>query len=362
MKPIISVIVPVYNVEKYLTRCIESLINQTLNFIEIILVDDGSSDKSAEICDEFACKDNRIKVIHKKNGGLGMARNSGLDVAKGEYVSFIDSDDYIDHTMYQTMYEEMKRTDSDTCYCYFMRRSFGGNLEKEKMYLEKKTYEKIDKINEILLEMLGAPASHSKDVVFNMSVCKGLFSRSIIEDNKIIFESERNLICEDLIFDLEYLQLSKRVSIVNKALYYYCENAGSLTHKYYQKRFEKEKELYRELVYRFNKLCSIEIDIERLNKFFLGRTRICIMDEILYNENVGLKDILKNIKTIVNDPILEKVFESYPYKKNLLKQRVFNFCLKSKIVFIIYVMAKIQCRYKLRKSFKRLPVLDGRQN
>lgn len=92
---LVSIVVPVYNVEKYLNRCISSIVNQTYENIEIILVDDGSKDNSGEICDEWAEKDTRIKVIHKSNGGLSSARNAGASVAQGEYISFIDSDDYI---------------------------------------------------------------------------------------------------------------------------------------------------------------------------------------------------------------------------------------------------------------------------
>lgn len=94
--PKVSIIVPIYNVEKYLDRCMASLLNQTLEDIEIIMVDDGSPDRCPKMCDEYAKKDSRVKVVHKKNGGLGYARNSGLDVATGEYVAFVDSDDYVD--------------------------------------------------------------------------------------------------------------------------------------------------------------------------------------------------------------------------------------------------------------------------
>ena len=104
MDKLISVIVPIYNVEKYLTKCIESIINQTYKNLEIILVDDGSPDKSPIICDEYAKKDNRIKVIHKKNGGLSDARNYGMSLATGEYISFIDSDDYVTDDYIMTLY------------------------------------------------------------------------------------------------------------------------------------------------------------------------------------------------------------------------------------------------------------------
>lgn len=103
MNDLISLIVPIYNVEKYLDKCIDTIINQTYSNIEIILVDDGSTDASGEICDKWKKKDNRITVIHKLNGGLSSARNAGIDIATGKYIGFIDSDDYIDLEMIETM-------------------------------------------------------------------------------------------------------------------------------------------------------------------------------------------------------------------------------------------------------------------
>ena len=109
--PKISIIVPIYNVEKYLDRCVRSLCNQTLQDIEIILVDDQSPDDCPRMCDEYAKQDSRIIVIHKKNGGLGYARNSGMKVATGEYVAFVDSDDYVDLDMFESMYNSAKKYD-----------------------------------------------------------------------------------------------------------------------------------------------------------------------------------------------------------------------------------------------------------
>ena len=102
---LISIIVPIYNVELYLEKCIESIINQTYKNLEIILVDDGSTDSCGKICDEYAKKDNRIKVIHKINGGLSDARNKGMEIAKGKYIGFVDGDDYVASDMYETLYK-----------------------------------------------------------------------------------------------------------------------------------------------------------------------------------------------------------------------------------------------------------------
>lgn len=117
MKPLISVIVPVYDVEKYLDICIESIVNQTYENLEIILVDDGSPDNCPKMCDEWSLKDSRIHVIHKENGGLSSARNAALDICRGEYISFVDSDDYIHVDMYQIMMDDMIKTNADVVKC-----------------------------------------------------------------------------------------------------------------------------------------------------------------------------------------------------------------------------------------------------
>ena len=117
MKELISIIVPVYNVEKYLNRCIDSLISQTYQNIEIILVDDGSTDSSSEIVDGYLKKDNRIKVFHKDNGGLSDARNKGIEISKGKYLSFVDSDDYVTNTYIETLYNTIIEYEADISIC-----------------------------------------------------------------------------------------------------------------------------------------------------------------------------------------------------------------------------------------------------
>lgn len=115
--PKISIIVPCYNVEKYLERCLLSLVNQSLKDIEIILIDDGSLDNCPQLCDEWREKDSRVKVIHKPNGGLGYARNSGLEIAQGEYIAFVDSDDYVDTCMYEQLYNSTDKGKHDAVLC-----------------------------------------------------------------------------------------------------------------------------------------------------------------------------------------------------------------------------------------------------
>ena len=127
--PKISIIVPIYNVERYLMECIDSIRNQTLTDIEIILVDDGSPDNSGAICDDCALKDDRIKVIHKKNGGLSSARNAGLKVAIGEYIGFVDSDDWVDGEMYEFLYKNAVEKHAEIAACNIAKMGLDGQFE-----------------------------------------------------------------------------------------------------------------------------------------------------------------------------------------------------------------------------------------
>ena len=134
----ISVIVPVYNIEEYIERCIKSIINQTYSKLEIILVDDGSTDGSGVICDNYAEHDDRIIVIHKENGGLSSARNAGLEIARGEYIGFVDGDDYINESMYETLLDHIKKENGDMVICGFKEVKEGSNSSEDNKLSEEK--------------------------------------------------------------------------------------------------------------------------------------------------------------------------------------------------------------------------------
>lgn len=136
---LISVVVPVYKAEKYIDECIESIVNQTYRNLEIILVDDGSPDRCPKICDEWAFRDERIKVIHQTNKGAAAARNAGIKVASGQYIGFVDSDDYIDKTMYEVLYEGIGKSDAQISCCYFVREYGNGADSTEYTFNEKNT-------------------------------------------------------------------------------------------------------------------------------------------------------------------------------------------------------------------------------
>ena len=213
----ISVIVPVYNMEKYLKRCVDSILAQTYTNLEVILVDDGSSDTSLEICDRYAEADSRVKVVHKANGGLSSARNAGLDVATGDYIGFVDSDDYISADMYRILAEHLENSDCEIANVMYVRADEEGNTTPSKVpHNTDKEISSEQFIRELML--------HVGDV----SVCTKLFKVEIFEGVRFT-EGKLN---EDLLFMLGVFANVKKVAFVAYAGYYYFTRNGSTSNGY----------------------------------------------------------------------------------------------------------------------------------
>ena len=239
----ISIIVPCYNAEKFLHKCLDSLINQTLTDVEIICVNDCAKDSTAEILEEYAKSDKRISIVtHEKNQGLSAARNSGIAVAKGEYISFIDSDDFADVTMMEKLYNKAIKTGADLVI---------GNLD---LYFEdtKETQVFRDErfftfLSGRVFKLVDYPA-----LVSCIAAWDRLYKRELITENNLQFPV--GLVYEDQPFSIQAMQLAKGITVVNEPLYYYRKNAGgSIT--------DNEKKNDR---YKFNFL-----EITRLSKSFM---------------------------------------------------------------------------------------------
>ena len=216
----ISVIVPVYNVEKYLPRCLDSILAQTLTDFELILVDDGSPDNCGIICDEYAKKDNRIRVIHKENGGVSSSRNAGLKVVTGKYLTFCDSDDYVDIGWLEAMINEIQKHDYDSIATNFRER-MGTQIIRTKTYPDSiwtfnTGKERIDYIiNQVLNFQTG------------WSLCNRLFKKNIIRENNIVFCENCENYAEDLAFVLEYILHSHSACNIDDCSYNYCRHEDS---------------------------------------------------------------------------------------------------------------------------------------
>lgn len=235
----ISIVVPIYNTEKYLERCINSILNQSYSNIELILVDDGSTDGSGEICDRLAYKDKRVKVIHTKNNGLSKARNIGIEHSTGSYIAFVDSDDYIHEDMYNDMVKIIKNNDVDIVYCNYLE----GSLDKYRFNKYKDL--KIDIFDSKKILELSYKKESSKYLV----VWNKLIKKQIINDIKF---DEDIKIGEDHIFCNKIYNKAKKIGYINNQYYYYYrgnENSVCNDNKNIEKRMDQIRSYIKEYKY-----------------------------------------------------------------------------------------------------------------
>lgn len=215
MKELISIIIPIYNAENFIEKCLNSITNQTYKNIEIILVNDGSTDSSREICDNWSNKDKRIKVIHKKNSGVSETRNIGIDNSTGNYITFVDIDDYIDRNMIEKLYSNIKEEKSDVAICGLIK----INENKKIIYKSKEKKIIMNNQMEFLEELL-------KEKYFIGSLWGKLYRREIIGN----FRLDKELrIAEDLDFLIRISENIRKVSNIGENLYYYYYNTKSTT-------------------------------------------------------------------------------------------------------------------------------------
>ena len=189
---LISIIVPIYNVQKYLDRCMKTLLNQTYRNIEIILVDDESPDECPKMCEEYAKIDQRVKVIHKKNGGLGFARNSGLEIAQGKYIIFVDSDDYVTENMCHLLYEAAKKYEADVVYGGIFYAD-GEKIKESKVVTKERVWKGKQEVKDLLLDFIATEPNEKKDTIMEVSVWKALFRKKVFDEYDISFVSEKRI-------------------------------------------------------------------------------------------------------------------------------------------------------------------------
>lgn len=247
----LSVIVPVYNVEKYLKRCINSILNQEYSYFELILVDDGSTDKSGNICDEYADKDKRIRVIHKENSGLSSARNIGIDVASGSYISFIDSDDYINPNMFKRLMDIANNNNTDIVSCNYIE--FEGDKCDSIIVKDKKEYQynNIEALKNYLLDF-NNENKKIHTVVWNKIYKKELFNGIRFPMGKIF---------EDGYVTYKLLYISKKIFHIEDELYYYFRREGSISKSKFSIKdvysYDDWREIYRFLYNNCNEISSL---------------------------------------------------------------------------------------------------------
>lgn len=319
MRPKVSVIIPVYNVEHYLERCVQSIRDQTLQDIEIILIDDESPDNCPAMCDEYSRKDSRIKVVHKKNAGLGMACNSGIEVATGDYIAFCDSDDWVDLDCYETLYNTSIKYKADAVYSGIKRIDENGTVTPMSQADTLRVF-KGSELTDFAFDMIATSPECPNERNRQMSAKIVLYSGEVVRHNNIRFHSERNYISEDLLFNLDFIGGSSTIVEIPRTFYYYFTNSSSLTNTVRIDRFEKYKFLRRYILNRYDYADQNGEFALRVNKMFIGYVRNA-MEHIA---NACISESLKKqlLSEICIDPIWGLLIKEYPIAKLSFPKRM----------------------------------------
>lgn len=336
-KQLISVVVPVYNVEKYLRQCIDSILSQTYKNIELILVDDGSPDNCGAICDEYQKKYNNIKVIHKENAGLGMARNSGLEIATGDFVYFLDSDDYIANDEIEKLYKFAVFNGIDAVIPGYTSVNDKGDI----LCVRKVTTEIFNgrKAREEMLPRIIGSAPDRKDSL-EMGAAGSLYSMDVIRDNNIRFVSEREMKNEDMVFNVDYLKNANGGAAFDSIGQYYRNNPNSLSHEYKPDRFERDKIFYVKMKEKLESEGFDRCVIERLQRHFFIHILIAFKQ---INDSRGCMRFNEKYcaaKEICNDKLVRNIISEYPYYKMGWKQIAFVIMIKYRLVMPLLILVK----------------------
>lgn len=330
--PLVTVVVPVYNVEKYLDRCIDSIVNQTYKNLEIILVDDGSPDNCPQMCDIWAEKDSRIKVMHKKNAGAGMARNTGIENSYGRYLLFVDSDDYIALETVEKCIKELGKTKSDVVMFGRFRVSADGTVEETPVVTDEYYFSG----NQVIDDILPGLFVHEKGI--GISSCNKMYNLQLIKEKNIKYKSEREILSEDAVFNLEFFACVKSVSIIPESFYYYFKNENSFSRSY-------RKDL-QELNNKFLEKCILLCDeygyCNKLINNIQARYHIYAfagMKQIQAN-NFSKEEKKNLLNHFFNDELLHDSITFETFKPKSIPLKIFYLCIKFRLYWICRILLK----------------------
>lgn len=347
--PKISVIIPVYNAEKYLAQCLDSVINQTYTDLEIICVIDGSPDNSLKICREFAEKDGRIKVIDKENGGTHTARNKGLQMARGEYVMFMDPDDWLDLDTLECLAEKIEKHNLDVIRFNYIREFADSHVKKQNTFLKETVYsgEECFTLLRQTVGLIGGELEHPENLNYLASVCFNAYRRKLITDNKIEFFNIREIgTFSDGLFNIALFQYVKSFLFLDKGFYHYRKtNSQSATSNYRENFPEKQSLLFRKIEEALKDCFTEDMKKALSNRIAIGTMELCLNALI---SKKPFSEKLNEIKSVLKDDVHKKAISSLEMKYLPLKWKVYFGFMKIRNAYLVYFLT-----YVIRKLMRK---------
>ena len=349
----ISVIVPVYNVEMYLRRCVDSILAQTIEGLEIILVDDGSTDRSGIICDEYGKKHRQIRVCHKENGGLTSAWKAGMDLASGDFVGFVDSDDWIEPDMYERMFELVCKTDADMAIC-------GLIFDFEDSRIPKR--EEISNFKKVVYDR------RELEALFPSLINDGRFFGRTLQPARVTKLFRTELIRRNMVYCDERVSLGEDMQITFPAIldvgklcvvrdffpYHYWINQKSITGQYDRGYMEKVK-LLAERLRSISREKNVFDFSEQIRNDFLSMAVLAVKNEIYRNYKAGRKAVVANVRAICEDSQVREALESHTMDRLPVSVKVYLWLMERGYYSVCYwgVLVFFKVNYYLGREYKR---------
>lgn len=337
----LSIVVPVYNSEKYLEKCLDTIINQTYKNLEIILVDDGSSDNSKEIIKEYMKKDPRIIGLFQENKGVSTARNLGIKNSTGDYITFVDSDDWLELNMYDQIIQNAIESICDiVLYSYIREINSSTKLNEILPFKSEELLDKDRIYNDLILNLISYEDETKESIMGAIWRC--VFKSELIKSNNICFDTEMYY-AEDLLFCLNAFNQSSLISIINKPFYHYRINETSITAQYKNNHFERQLLVYNKIREVFSNSNDVALN-NRLNIMMLryiinGIAHVC-------NTNSSFVKKYKDVKRILNAESSADIRKNYIIKSRKYKILKYNLPL---ITYLLIYFVNKRSKRKLKK-------------
>lgn len=298
----VSIIIPIYNVEKYLARCLNSVINQTYKDLEIILINDGSKDKSLDICYFYAKKDSRIIIIDKINEGVSIARNTGIERATGKYIAFVDPDDWIEPNMYENLVNTIEKFKCNIAFCNYSKDRRNIRTYKT-IKINKDVLDKKDIVNHLIANMVGWEDIFPKNYIMGC-IWRSLYSKEFLNNFSLRFTPGISIM-EDLVFNVQALIHCEKVCIDHGYYYHYMQNKTSLLHSYNKKMWDDQVKVHNFLEEILKDAKLYDYLKNRLDTRYIAMAACAVGNEV-YRGDLKFRQRLKVAKYIVKDEKLKR--------------------------------------------------------
>ena len=338
----ISIVLPTYNVKDYIEVCIASLVEQTYENLEILIVDDGSTDCTGALCDEIAARDARIRVFHKENGGTHTARNLGIREAKGQYIMFLDPDDWLDTDTFEKLVHQIRECDPDAVRFGYVREFPSHSVRKDNTFLPETLCQgaACKTVCRQTLGLIGQELAHPENMNYLASACFCLYKKSIIDENRLTFYNIREIATfSDGLFNIRFLQKAQRFLYVDEPFYHYRKFAsGAATSNYRMDFLQKQMILFRMLKCIAEEENSKEFAEAYQNRVVFSTMEICL--NALKSDKKS-REQYQEMKQVLKNPEHQAAYKGLSLKPLPMKWKMYYFLVKAGWTLPVFWMTKV---------------------